>query len=175
MERWKEWRTNTHKYLPPKLDPISLAHVCAMGSSSTRRRSCRQPRHRRPAGVLPVNLRRNADSICVLSKAQPRLAKQLIAGADHNLLNALSECASNILKGNLPLIPDQKRKLSRYANSLRALRQQKKATKSKKALLMKGGFVGALAGVLAPLLINSVPKLIGSVVNAIAARRRHNW
>ena len=159
MERWKEWRNNTHKYLSPKLDPISLAHVCAMGSSSTLPRSCRQPRHRRPAGVLPVNLRRNADSICVLAKAQPRLAKQLIAGADHNLLNALSECASNILKGNLPLRPDQKRKLS----------------KSKKALLMKGGFVGALAGVLAPLLINSVPKLIGSLVNAIAARRRHKW
>ena len=37
---------------------------------------------------------------------------------------------------------------------------------------MKGGFAGALAGVLAPLLINAVPKLIGSLAKGIAGSRR---
>ena len=142
-----------------------------MGSTSTRRRQS-QRRRRRPAGVLPVNLRRNADAICVLAKAQPRLVKQLIAGADQNLVKTFSECASNILRGNLPIRPDQKRKLSRYANSLRALNRRKTGHKSKKVLLMKGGFAGALAGVLAPLLINAVPKLIGSLAKGIAGSRR---
>ena len=72
-----------------------------MGSTSTHRRQSQQ-RRRRPAGVLPVNLRRNADAICVLAKAQPRLVKQLIAGAHQNLVKTFSECASNILRGNLP-------------------------------------------------------------------------
>ena len=78
--------------------------------------------HPSPPGVIPCNLRRLADTICILAKAQPRVVKQLVAGADKDLINTLSECATNILNGNMILQPHQKQRLSRHADALRALR-----------------------------------------------------
>ena len=108
-------------------------------------------------GKVPANLRKHADVLCILAKAKPKLVKQLIIGAEPSLVRTLSECADNVLRGNLQLTPTQKRKLARYAPSLRTVRKKSAPVKSKKVLLMKGGFVGALASVVAPLLL----KLLG--------------
>ena len=76
------------------------------------------------------------------------------------MVKTLSECSKNVLKGNLSLGAAQKRKLSKYRKSLRTLSKKTGSVKRKKALLMKGGFVGALAGIVAPLLINLVSKAL---------------
>lgn len=121
-------------------------------------------RKKRGHGVVPPNLRKHAEVICVLAKAKPRLVKQLIAGAGAPLLRTFSECAGNILKGNLQLTAQQKKKLKRYAKTLRTLRRRTGTAKTKKALLMKGGFVGALAGVLAPLLMKVAGPLLSGIL-----------
>ena len=125
-------------------------------------RSCGTSRHRaktkRKRTAVPQALRKHADVLCVLAKAKPKLAKQLIAGAEPSLVKTLSQCSKNVLRGNLPLNTTQKRKLSRYANSLRTLSKKSGTVKKKKVLLMKGGFAGALAGVVAPLLLNLLTK-----------------
>ena len=116
-------------------------------------RSCGTSRHRakkRNRTAVPQALRKHADVLCVLAKAKPKLAKQLIAGAEPSLVKTLSQCSRNVLRGNLPLTTTQKRKLSRYAKSLRTLSTKNGTAKKKKALLMKGGLVGALAGAVAP-------------------------
>ena len=59
-------------------------------------------------GVIPCNFRRHADAICILAKAQPKVVKQLVAGADKDLISTLLECAANILNGNMILQPSQK-------------------------------------------------------------------
>ena len=124
-------------------------------------RSCGPVRHRsHKRSAIPAALKRHADVLCVLAKAKPKLAKQLIAGAEPSLVKTLSQCSKNILRGNLPLTTTQKRKLSRYAKSLRTLSTKSGTVKKKKALLMKGGLVGALAGAVAPLLLNLVTKAL---------------
>ena len=134
----------------------------------------RQPKRRRPRppGVLPVNLRRHADSICILAKAQPRVVRQLIAGADSDLIKALSECAANVLNGNLIIDPAMKSRLAKHADHLRLLRRRNGSQRGKKALLMKGGFVGLLASTVAPLLIRAIPSVIGSIIGSRRRKRR---
>ena len=82
------------------------------------------------------HLDKQADAICILAKAQPGVIKQLVAGADKDLINTLSECAANILNGNMILQPHQKQRLSRHADALRALRRQTVSQHGKNALLM---------------------------------------
>ena len=134
-------------------------------SAAAGQRGQRKRKRSRPDGVLPVNLRRHADSICILAKAQPRVVKQLIAGADKDLIQTLSECADNVLNGNLMLDPILKRRLARHADDLRSLRRRNTSQRSKKALLMKGGFVGLLAGTVTPLLLRAIPSLIGGLLS----------
>ena len=94
-------------------------------ADTTAAATARKRHHRlvrpRPRDVIPCNLRRHADAICILAKAQPKV-KQLVASADKDLINILSECTANILNGSMILQPNQKQRLSRHVDALRALR-----------------------------------------------------
>ena len=122
--------------------------------------------------MLPMNLRRHAESICILAKAQPRVVRQLIAGADKDLIKALSECAANVLSGNLIIHPHLKGRLAKHADRLRALRRRNASHRGKKALLMQGGFVGLLASTVAPLLFKAIPSVISGIGSLIRRRKR---
>lgn len=89
-------------------------------------------------------LRKNAPLLRMLSKAKPRSVKALIKTADKDLVHTLCECGLNVLKGNVPLTANQKRRLSRHKGTLRALVRKGQSEKKRKALLQKGGFLGAL-------------------------------
>jgi hypothetical protein len=88
-------------------------------------------------------LKRHADTLCLLHK-RPRYAKTIIAQADDDLLDCLRLCCKNILEGNIPLSPTQKARLKRHKNILRELVQPRLSRTRKKALLQRGGFIGAL-------------------------------
>lgn len=122
--------------------------------------------------MVPCNLRRHADALCILAKAQPKVVRQLIAGADKDLIDTLSECAANVLDGNMPLDPQHKRRLAKHADALRGLRRRQASQRAKKALLMEGGFVGLLAGTVAPLLLKAIPSIVSGVGSLIARRKR---
>ena len=125
-----------------------------------------------PLGMIPCDLRRHADAICILAKAQLKVVKQLVAGADKDLINTLSEWAANIHTGNMILQPPQKQRLSKHADALRALRWQTVSQCTKKALLMDGGFVDLLAGIVALLLMKALPSIVGSVGSLVKGPRR---
>ena len=74
------------------------------------------------------------------------MVKSILKNAPPDLVKALCECSLNVLKGNIKLNKTQKTRLRRYKNILRQLASKKPATKTRKQLLQKGGFIGALLG-----------------------------
>ena len=83
--------------------------------------------------------------------------------ANKEEINSICECIENFLNGNVS-DPKLKRKLAKYRQVLRKLRDKKKSIKKKKsAIIQRGGFLQAL---LIPLL--SVAS--GLIGDAIARR-----
>ena len=76
-----------------------------------------------------------------------------------DFIDCVSECAKNIIKGNVPLNPAQLRRLRRERSNVRVLALKKTSLKKKRRVLQKGGFLGALLppvlGVLGSLLLGN--------------------
>ena len=82
----------------------------------------------------------------LLYKSKPSLVKAILKNAPSDLVRALCECSLNVLKGNIKLKATQKKRLHRYKNILRTLASKNSSAKTRKQLLQKGGFIGALLG-----------------------------
>ena len=103
-----------------------------MTATAVARKHRRRCARAHPLGMNPCNLRRHADAICILAKAQPtilakaqpKVVKQLEAGADKDLINPLLECTANIPSGNMILQTHQKQPMSRHGDALQALGRQ---------------------------------------------------
>ena len=88
-----------------------------------------------------------------LAEAKPKFKKAIIKHASPELLKAISEIVLNMLKGIIPLSPQQKQRLSRYKNVFRALAKKGlSAVKKRKLLVQKGG--GAGLAVLLPIALS---------------------
>ena len=135
-------------------------------SSAIRRFAMKGNKRKSPSKVLPPGIKRHAHILCVLAQAKPKLVKQMIAGAEPGLLKAISECSYNILKGKVRLTSPQKKRLCRYKTALRTIAQPKTSIKTRKALAQKGGFLGALLGTVAPLIVSALSGLV---------RHRRQW
>jgi len=95
----------------------------------------------------------------VLKDAKPQARRALIASASDELIKAIVECSINTLNGNHKLTKDEKSKLSKYKNRLRALVKPKISFKSKRKLLVqKGGFM-------VPLITSILSSVIGAIVS----------
>jgi len=95
----------------------------------------------------------------VLKDAKPQARRVLLTSASDELIKAIVECAINTLNGNHKLTKDEKSKLSKYKNRLRALVNPKISFKSKRKLLVqKGGFI-------VPLLTSILSSVIGAIVS----------
>ena len=103
-----------------------------MTATAVARKHRRRCARAHPLGMNPCNLRRHADAICILAKAQPtilakaqpKVVKQLEAGANKDLINPLLECTANIPNGNMILQTHQKQPVSRHGDALQALSRQ---------------------------------------------------
>jgi hypothetical protein len=95
----------------------------------------------------------------VLRNAKPQARRALLASADDDLIKAIVECAINTLNGNHKLTKEDKGKLSKYKNRLRALVNPKISFKSnRKLLVQKGGFI-------VPLHTSILSGVIGSLIS----------
>ena len=95
----------------------------------------------------------------LLCGAKPGVIKAVLKGASPDLIKALSECSLNILKGNVHLTPAQKKQLSRYKQSLRALARRGTSVKRRKQILQKGGFI--------PLVLKPILNLAGGILGSL--------
>ena len=82
-----------------------------------------------------------------LSVCDHKTCKQLVCKADKELINCICECALNILKGSVPLKPQDKKKLIKRKRDLRALTSKSTNIADKKRIIQKGnGFLPMLLG-----------------------------
>lgn len=72
--------------------------------------------------------------------------KQFVSCCDKNTIYNICECAKNILAGNVRLRSAQLNKLKKHKTALRKLALKKTPLKTKRHILQKGGFLGALIG-----------------------------
>ena len=90
-------------------------------------------------------LKHHAPYLHVLARGSDKQRHGVIQGANKELMNCLCECALNVLNGNIPLKPSEKKKIKKYKRHLRVLSDRKTgAQKKKRVLRQKGGFLGAL-------------------------------
>ena len=95
----------------------------------------------------------------VLSKCNKVQRLGILKGADPKLIQAICECALNVVKGNIPLTPHQKRKLTPHKKVLRHLADKRKTLQSKKKILVqKGGFLPLLLSAIVPTIANLLLK-----------------
>lgn len=83
--------------------------------------------------------KKHADVLKVLFKANRKQRKAILEVADREWIEAICECALNLLKGNLDLSSSEKRKLLPYKNHLRKLSSKNTPVKRKRGLLLQRG------------------------------------
>jgi len=92
-----------------------------------------------------------------INKLGDKAKRDYVRKCDKEFLDCISECAKNVIKGNVALTDRQKTRLRRSRNDLRALSVKKTSLRKKRHILQKGGFLGALLppvlGVLTSLLL----------------------
>ena len=124
---------------------------------------------------MSTRVKRQAHILKALAKAHPHVCQAILKGANNDLLQCLSECAYNILKGNVHLTPTQKTKLTKYKLKIRQVADKQVALKKKQKTLQTGGFLPLL---LAPLLSSVIGPLAGQavkgIINAIKKKKKKN-
>ena len=113
---------------------------------------------------MSSRVERQATVLLTLAKAHPHVCKAILRGADKDLLQCLSECALNVLRGNVKLTPTDKARLTKYKQKIRKVANKKVSLKQKHRLVQTGGFAPALlAPLLAPLLIPLAKRSLGGL------------
>ena len=113
---------------------------------------------------MSTRVKRQAAILQTLANGHPHVCQAIVKGANPDLLKCLSECAHNILKGNIPLTPEEKAELIKYKQKVRQVANKRIALKTKRKTLQTGGFLPAL---LAPLLSSVIAPLAGQAVKGI--------
>jgi len=99
-----------------------------------------------------------------ISKLGNKEKSQYAKRCNKEFLDCISECAKNILRGNVQLSTKQKTALRHNRQNLRRLSIKKTSLKKKRQIIQKGGFLGAI---IAPVLAT----LGGSVLSSLFGNR----
>jgi len=81
-------------------------------------------------------MRLNYHALHVLKTADPRLRKALISNCNKELVNCISECVLNVLKGNMKLSGSKRRKLQKYKTALRKVADRPESLSGKTRLIV---------------------------------------
>ena len=96
---------------------------------------------------MSQRLKKYAPLLQLLNSASPAVRKRMMKNAcSSEFVKCVCECASNIIKGNVPLTASQKGQLSRRKRLLKKLVLKKTSLKNKRKIVQSGGFLGALLG-----------------------------
>lgn len=106
-------------------------------------------------------LKRNLDFLKMLSSGNRILRNKILMTGHNDLIRCLSECCLNVIKGNVKLSSDEKKRLKRHRKLIRALSKKKVSLKNKRNLLLQKG--GALPALLIPILTFAGSLLLDSI------------
>ena len=108
-------------------------------------------------------IKSNYHALQVLKNASPKLRKAIISNCNKDLLNSISECALNVLNGNIRLSNCAKRKLKKYKSSLRSLADRRFPRSAKtKLIVQRGGFLLPLLSAVLPALASLLFRTSGN-------------
>jgi len=79
-----------------------------------------------------------------IRKLGDRARRDYVRKCDREFIDCVSECAKNVIKGNVSLTDRQKARLRRNRNDLRAVSLKKTSLRKKRHIVQKGGFLTAL-------------------------------
>ena len=79
-----------------------------------------------------------------LSKLGDKVKREYVRKCERQFIDCVSECAKNVIKGNVPLSGRKKSELRRKKKDLRELSLKKTSLREKRRILQKGGFLTAL-------------------------------
>ena len=98
--------------------------------------------------------------LCACFKGHGKQRRDMITAANRGQIESISEIALNLLKGNILIPKSSFERLKPYKDKLLYLTRKKPSLKQKKEVLnQKGGFLPALAGLVAPLAVDLLGKL----------------
>jgi len=78
-----------------------------------------------------------------INKLADKNKKEYVRKCNREFIDCLSECATNVLRGNVPLSSRQGAKLKRNKKDPRLLSAKKTSLRKKRHVVQKGGFLGA--------------------------------
>lgn len=101
------------------------------------------------------------DTLQFLCKCDKHTANSIISSAKPEFISCISDICYNLLAGRVKLKPTEKNKLAKYKSHIRKIANRKTTQKTKKQLIQKGGFIGAL---LRPLLTSIIAPVAQSLL-----------
>jgi len=110
---------------------------------------------------MSKRVKKYAPTLELLAKCDKHTANSVVKSARPEFLNCIGDICYNILQGRVPLSPKDKTKLSKYKQQIRKIANKKTTLKSKRELIQKGGFIGAI---LAPLLGSLITPIVQSII-----------
>ena len=108
---------------------------------------------------MTTRLKKNHPTLKLLHKAKPKLVKAGINNSLPDFIHCLVDCCHNLLKGNIQITKQQKKRLEPYKETLRKLTKPISVNRKQK-LIQRGGFLTALLSAVIPTLAG----LVGSLV-----------
>jgi len=96
----------------------------------------------------------------VLKNAKPKLRKAILSNCNKELINTISECVLNVLRGNVKLTDCQKRRLHKFRDQLRSVAGRRVSLAAKKRIINQSGgflvpFLSAILPTVASLIFRS--------------------
>lgn len=111
--------------------------------------------------MMMRRMRSNYHALHVLRREQLKLRKAIITNSRKELLNSISECALNVLRGNVQLSACQKRKLQQHKAIIRKVSDKHVPLSAKRRIILQRGdflvpLLSAVLPVLAALIFRTV-------------------
>ena len=106
-------------------------------------------------------MKSNFHKLHTLKDARPKVGKAIISNCDKDIVNCVSECALNLLHGNVKLSDCARRKLRKYRLQLRTVVDRRVPVARKKMLIVQRG------GFLVPLLMAVLPMLASLIYDGL--------
>jgi hypothetical protein len=126
-------------------------------------------RIREQSSNMTRRIQKHLSELKQLCRCGPKKRKEILKKGGRNVKLCLSECALNVLKGNVPLNKKQFSKLKRHRKSLQNLSKKNITNKKSQQLVQRGGFLPLL---LSPILGALTSAAIKGISSKIAQKKK---
>lgn len=93
---------------------------------------------------MSQRMRRYLPVLKKITRMGDKARRHYLKNCDKALVDCFSECAKNILKGNVSLSGRQFSRLKREKTNVRALASRRTSLRKKRSIVQRGGFIQAL-------------------------------